>query len=65
MRERFPYEPQPLHGVIVGYARRRRMLRTRWRQWRGAVLLLLSAALLMGTAVSLAYLMTAFMWGDL
>ncbi|RRD68648.1 hypothetical protein EII19_00495 [Comamonadaceae bacterium OH2310_COT-174] len=64
-RQNLPYRPAPWHGVIVGYAQRRRMLRARWRQWRGTVLLLLSAALLMGTAVGLAYLMTAFMWGDL
>ncbi|WP_095550763.1 hypothetical protein AAHN93_14555 [Vandammella animalimorsus] len=63
-RQNLPYRPAPWHGVIVGYARRR-MLRVRWQQWRGVVLLLLTAALLMGTAVGLAYLMTALIWGDL
>ena len=59
-----PYQPAPWHGVIVGYARRR-MLRARWQQWRRPLLALLIAALLMGVAIGLAWLITELTWGTL
>ncbi|WP_347484557.1 hypothetical protein ABFV80_002333 [Vandammella animalimorsus] len=59
-----PYQPAPWHGVIVGYARRR-MLRARWQRWRCTALALLITALLMGTAIGLAWLVTELMWGAL
>lgn len=59
-----PYQPAPWHGVIVGYARRR-MLRARWQRWRCTALVLLITALLMGTAIGLAWLITELTWGAL
>lgn len=60
MRERFPYEPQPLHGVIVGYARRR-------RDWRrlglAAVLAAVLVALLAGLPMLLARVVLLLLWG--
>lgn len=56
MRERFPYEPQPLHGVIVGYARRR-------RDWRRLGLAAVLVALLAGLPMLLARVVLLLLWG--